>query len=86
MFKLFAVVLFSLTLSIIFDNIKQNFLDKLQIKKIFIKNKIYKFLLLLFFTIFIKNIYNIVIAKKINNCLNNIINIQITKVAKKDIR
>jgi len=85
-FKLFAVVLFSLTLSIIFDNIKQNFLDKLQIKKIFIKNKIYKFLLLLFFTIFIKNIYNIVIAKKINNCLNNIINIQITKVAKKDIR
>jgi len=82
---LFIIVLSSLILSIIFDSIKQSFLDKLQIKKILVKNKPRKILLLLFFTTSIENIYNIVIAKKINNCLSNIINIQITKIAKKDI-
>jgi len=58
-----------------FDSIKQSFLNKLQVKKILVKNKIRKILLLLFFTTSTKNIYNIVIAKKINNCLNNIIDI-----------
>ncbi len=82
---MFVVVLSSLILFVIFDSIKQRFLDKLQIRKILIKNKIYKFLLLLFFTAFIKSIYDIAIAKKNSNYLNNIINIQITKVAKKDI-
>ncbi len=82
---MFIIVLSSLILSIIFDSIKQSFLDKLQIKKILVKNKPRKILLLLFFTTSIENIYNIVIAKKINNCLSNIINIQITKIAKKDI-
>ncbi len=84
MFKL-VVVLFNLILFIIFNNIKQSFLDKLQIKKTLIKDKIYKILLLLFFIIFTKNIYNIIIAKKINNCLDNIIDIQITKIVKKKI-
>jgi len=84
-FKLFVVVLFSLMLFVIFDNIKQNFLDKLQAKKILVKDKTYKILLLLSFATSTKNIYNIVIAKKINNCLSNIIDMQITKVAKKDI-
>jgi len=83
-FKL-VVVLFNLILFIIFNNIKQSFLDKLQIKKTLIKDKIYKILLLLFFIIFTKNIYNIIIAKKINNCLDNIIDIQITKIVKKKI-
>ncbi len=46
----------------------------------------HKILLLLFSTTSIKSIYNIVVAKKINNYLDNIIDIQITKVAKKDIR
>jgi len=41
-------------------------------------------LLLLFFMFSTKNIYNIVIAKKINNYLNNIIDVQITKIAKKN--
>ncbi len=41
-------------------------------------------ILSLFFTTSTKSIYDIVVAKKINNCLNNIIDIQITKVAKKN--
>ncbi len=72
-------------LFIIFDNIKQSFLDKLQVKKTLIKDKMRKILLLLSFTTSTKSIYNIVVAKKINNYLSNIIGIQITKVAKKDI-
>jgi len=79
-----VVVLSNLILFVIFDNIKQSFLDKLQIKKIFVKDKIRKILLLLFFTTSTRSIYNIAIAKKINNYLSNVIDIQITKVAKKD--
>jgi len=60
-------------------------LKKLQIKKTFIKDKIRKALLLLFFSIFIKDIYNIVIAKKINNCLDNLFNLQVTKTTKRNI-
>ncbi len=70
-------------LFVIFNNIKLSFLKKLQIKKIFVKNKIYKTLLLFFSLISIKNIYNIVIAKKINNYLNSLFNLQITKATKK---
>ncbi len=82
-FKLLVIVLFSLMLSIMFDSVKQSFLDKLQAKKTLVKNKMCK-ILSLFFTTSTKSIYDIVVAKKINNCLNNIIDIQITKVAKKN--
>jgi len=82
---LFVVVLSSLILFVIFDSIKQSFLNKLQIRKTFVKDKIYKILLLLFSITSTENIYNIDIAKKISKYLSNIINIQITKVAEKDI-
>jgi len=36
------------------------------------------------FLIFIKIIYNIVVAKKISNYLDNLFNLQITKATKKD--
>jgi len=74
-FKLLIVILFNLILFVIFNNIKQSFLDKLQAKKILVKNKMHKILLLLLSTTSTKSIYNIVVAKKISNCLNNIINI-----------
>ncbi len=82
---MFVVVLSSLILFVIFDSIKQSFLNKLQIRKTFVKDKIYKILLLLFSITSTENIYNIDIAKKISKYLSNIINIQITKVAEKDI-
>ncbi len=82
-FKSLVVVLSSSTLFIMFDNIKQSFLDKLQAKKALVKKKTREILLLSPST---KDIYNIAIAKKINDCLNNIIGMQITKVAKKNAR
>jgi len=83
--KILNIVLSNSVLSIISSSIKLSFLEKLQIKKTFVKDKIRKTLLLLFFLTFTKNIYNIVIAKKINNYLNSLFNLQITKTTKKDI-
>jgi len=69
-----------------FGNVKQSFLDKLQVKKTLVKGKTREILSSSFSTTSTKSIYDIVVAKKISDCLSNMIGMQITKVAKKDVR
>jgi len=83
--EIFNIVLSSSILFVISNSVKLSFLKKLQIKKILVKKEIRKTLLLLFFSISIENIYNIAIAKKFSNCLDNLFNLQITKATKRDI-